>query len=266
MIELVKEPFIIRAIVSGFLISILLSGLGLFLILRRLSLIGDGLAHVSFGGITLGVLLGNYPFYFAIPICVFASIAILKIIKAAKIHADAAIGIVSSVGIASGVIFATAKGGLNIEVFNYLFGSVLSVTIEEVVISFVFTFVFLAYVFLFYNELVSTTFDEELAYIEGINVDRTNLALSVFTSLAVVVGMKIVGLLLVTSLLILPPVTSLQFSKDFKTTFFLSILFGIISLLFGIWVSLIFDIPPGSSVALSSFALLLLSLALTKKS
>lgn len=265
MVEFLKEPFVLRAIVCGLILAILLSGLGLFLVLRRLSLIGDGLAHVSFGGVSLGVLLNGSPFYVAIPVCVLASIGILKIIKIARIHTDAALGIVSSLGIASGVILSTIGGGFNVEVFNYLFGSILSVTYEDVVASFIFTCLFLSYVFLFYGELVSTTFDEELAFVEGVNTERINTVLAVFTAVTVVMGMKIVGLLLVTSLLIIPPVTSLQFSKEFKTTFFLSIFFGVVSVVLGIALSLLFDVPAGSSIVLVNFCALLLAIAISRK-
>ncbi|MCX7857330.1 MAG: metal ABC transporter permease [Deltaproteobacteria bacterium] len=265
MVELIKEPFVTRAITCGLLISILLSGLGLFLVLRRLSLIGDGLAHVSFGGISLGILLERSPFYIAIPICVFASVGILKVRKVAKMYPDAAIGIVSSLGIASGAILSSLKGGFNVEILSYLFGSILSVTTEDMVLSLIFMVIFLAYTFLFYNDLVSSAFDEELAYAEGVDVEKINTVLSVFTAITIVLGIKVVGLLLVTSLLILPPVTALQFSTNFRATFLLSVLFGMTSVVVGIFISVVLDVPPGSSIVITNFGIFLIVLSLQGK-
>ncbi|MDW8003117.1 MAG: metal ABC transporter permease [Deltaproteobacteria bacterium] len=265
MIELLKEPFVLKAILCGVLISIPLSGLGLFLVLRRLSLIGDGLAHVSFGGVSLGILLGKSPLYFAIPVCVLASIGILKVKKVAKISPDAAIGIISSFGIASGIAISASKGGFNLEILNYLFGSILSINDRDLLVSLIFSSFFLSYVVLFYNDLVSTTFDDELAYAEGINVERINTILSIFTALTVVQAIKMIGILLVTSLLIMPPVTALQLSRGFKSTLLFSMIFGASSVVLGVGLSLIVDLPSGSSIVLVSFAILLVSLGVARK-
>jgi zinc transport system permease protein len=260
MVELIKEPFVIRALLCGLIISIVLSGLGVFLVLRRLSLIGDGLAHVSFGGVSLGILLGRFPIYVAMAISVLTSLGILKVKKIAHIHSDTAIGIVSSLGIASGVILSSLAGGFNIDIFSYLFGSILSVTDTDILISTIFATIFLSYLFLFYNDLLSTTFDEELAYAEGINVDRINAMLAILTGVTVVLGMKIVGLLLVTSLLILPAATSLQISRNFKATLFLSMAFGALSVILGILLSLVLDLPSGAMIVVVNFGVFLLTL------
>ncbi|MCS7280415.1 MAG: metal ABC transporter permease [Desulfobacterota bacterium] len=265
MVELFREPFILKAVVCGILISVPLSGLGLFLVLRRLSLIGDGLAHVSFGGVSLGILLGKSPLYFTIPFCVLASIGILKVRKAVKISPDAAVGIISSFGIASGIAISAWKGGFSLEVLNYLFGSVLSVHDEDLLIAFIFSIIFLGYLIFFYTDLISTTFDDELAYAEGINVERINTILGIFTALTIVQAIKIIGVLLVTSLLIMPAVTALQFSKGFKRTLFLSMIFGVISVVVGIGLSIVVDLPSGSSIVLVSFGILLLSVFFARK-
>ncbi len=186
LLHLLNYEFIQRAYLAGSFIAVLCAILGLFLVLRKLSLIGDGLSHVSFGAIALGLFLGFYPFYVAIPLVIMASYLVLKLTEKAKIYGDAAIGIVSAVGIASGVLLASLSNGFNVDLFSYLFGNILAISSQEVLLSVGLSVVILLVIIFLYNDLFSTTFDEQFAKITGINTKRINVALMFLTAVTVV--------------------------------------------------------------------------------
>jgi zinc transport system permease protein len=260
-LHFLQYAFIQRAYLAGSFIAALCAMLGLFLVLRRLSLIGDGLAHVSFGAITLGLLFGVYPIYVAIPVVLIASYFILKLTQRARIYGDAAIGIVSSLGIAGGVILASLSKGFNVDLFSYLFGNVLAISRSEVILSLGLSLVVLACVVLFYNELFSVTFDEEYARITGIKVERINLVLTLLTAVTVVLAIKVVGITLVSALLILPAASALQIARGFRGAMLISVLVGVGSVLVGITVSFLLNLPAGATVVVCSFLFFLLALA-----
>jgi len=205
--------------------------LGLFLVLRKLSLIGDGLSHVSFGAIALGLFFGLYPFWVAIPVVLVASFFVLKLTQKARIYGDAAIGIVSSLGIAGGVILASLSRGFNVDLFSYLFGNILAVSTQEVYLSIGLSLVVFTCVMLFYNDLFSVTFDEEYARITGIKAEQINLVLVFLTAITVVLAIKVVGIMLVSALLILPAASALQIARGFRGAMLISVLCGVGSVL-----------------------------------
>ena len=256
--------FIQRAYLAGSFIAVLCAMLGLFLVLRKLSLISDGLSHVSFGAIALGLFLGVYPFYVAIPVVLIASYFILKLTEKAKMYGDAAIGIVSSFGIAGGVILASLSKGFNVDLFSYLFGNILSISNREVYLSLGLSLVVLSVIILLYNDLFSTTFDEEYARITGIRTERINLILTFLTAGTVVLAIKVVGIMLVTALLILPAVTALQIAKGFKVAMFISILVAIVSVLAGITISFFLDLPAGAAIVMFNITIFSITLAVRK--
>src|SRR4030066_1016821 len=186
LLHLLNYEFIQRAYLAGSFIAVLCAILGLFLVLRKLSLIGDGLSHVSFGAIALGLFLGFYPFYVAIPLVIGGSYLILKLTEKAKIYGDAAIGIVSSISIAGGVVLASLSNGFNVDLFSYLFGNILAISSQEVLLSIGLSVVILLVIIFLYNDLFSTTFDEQFAKITGINTKRINVALMFLTAITVV--------------------------------------------------------------------------------
>jgi len=255
--------FIQRAYLAGSFIAVLCAMLGLFLVLRKLSLISDGLSHVSFGAIALGLFFGFYPFYVAIPVVLTASYFILKLTEKAKMYGDAAIGIVSAFGIAGGVILASLSKGFNVDLFSYLFGNILSISNREVYLSLGLSLVVLSVIILLYNDLFSTTFDEEYARITGIRIERINLILTFLTAGTVVLAIKVVGIMLVSALLILPAVTALQIAKGFKVAMIISILVAIVSVLSGITISFFLDLPAGAAIVM--FNVVVFSIALAVK-
>jgi len=248
--DFLSHGFIQKALIAGSFIAVLCSTLGVFLVLRRLSLIGDGLAHVTFGSIALGLFLKSSPVYVAVPVVMLSSLGIMKLTKKARLYGDAAIGIVSSLGIAGGVLLASIAGGFNVDLFSYLFGNILSISVEEVAASIVLSVMLIAVIIFFYQELLSITFDEESAKASGINTERINSILVIFTALTVVLAMKMVGIMLVSALLIIPSITALQMAKSFKSTMILASVAGVMSVVLGICISFAADLPTGATIVL----------------
>ena len=242
--------FIQKAFIAGSFVAIVCSTLGLFLVLRKMSLIGDGLSHVSFGAIALGLFLGVYPFYIAIPVVMIGSILILKISEKAKIYGDASIGIISAVGIASGVILASKSRGFTVDLMSYLFGNILSISTTEVILTIGLSIVVLVVVYFFYWDLFSATFDEEYAKTTGVKTNFINILLTLLTAITVVLSVKVVGVMLVSALLILPAVTALQLAKGFRPAMILSGIISLISVLLGITLSFYLDLPAGAAIVL----------------
>lgn len=260
--EILSYGFLQRALVAGSLIAVLCSVLGVFLVLRRLSLIGDGLAHVTFGSVALALFLGFHSALTtvaAIPCVLLASMGILRLTEKAKIYGDTAIGIVSSLGIAIGVLLASMAGGFNVDLFSYLFGNILSISTTELLISAGLFLVVLVSVALNYNELFAITFDEELAKSAGISTKRINSVLVLLTALTVVLAMKVVGIMLISALLILPAVSALQLAKGFKTAILLAALIGMGTVIIGIFVSFVMNLPTGATIVLVNFTLFALT-------
>lgn len=264
ILNFLQYTFIQKAFLAGIFVAITCSALGLFLVLRKMSLIGDGLSHVSFGAIALGLFFGLYPFYVAVPIVIIASVLILKISEKARIYGDAAIGIVSAVGIAGGIILASLSGGFNVDLFSYLFGNILSISTSEVIFSIILSLLVLSLIYFFYWDLFSVTFDEEYAKTTGTKTDFINYLLVVLTSINVVLSVKVVGVLLVSALLIIPAATALQLSRNFKTAIFIAALVSLFSVVAGITTSFFLDFPAGATIVMTSAIFFALSLIYKK--
>lgn len=264
IIGLLQYSFIQKAIIAGSLVAITCSILGIFLVLKKMSLIGDGLAHLSFGGIALGLFVGVFPTLIAIPIVILGSILIIKITKSAKVYGDSAIGIISAVGISGGVILASLSNGFNVDLFSYLFGNILAISNTEVILSVVLSLVVLAFIFTFYWDLFSATFDEEYASASGIKTNLANISLSILTGITVVLSIKVVGVMLVSALLIIPAITALQFGKSFKKSILISACLSFASVLVGIIVSFKLDIPTGATIVMINVIFFVISLVFKK--
>lgn len=262
--EMLSYGFMQRALIGGSLIAILCSVLGVFLVLRRLSLIGDGLAHVTFGGVAVTLLFRLQDFLTTlavIPIVLGCSLGILKLSQRARIFGDAAIGIVSALGIATGVMLASISGGFNVDLFSYLFGNILSISSSELGLAVALFALVVSGVAIFYNDLFASTFDEELAQTSGIETGRINAVLVLLTALTVVLAMKVVGIMLISALLILPAATSLQLAKGFKTALVLAALVGVSTVVVGITLSFALNLPTGATIVLINFLCFILAFA-----
>jgi zinc transport system permease protein len=243
------------------LIAAVSSVLGVFLVLRRFSLIGDGLAHVTFGSVAVVMLIGVSPMYItlaALPLVMLSSLAILKLTRSRLIQSDAAIGIVSSIGIATGIILVSLSNGYNVDLFSYLFGNILTVTQTELILSFIVFLTVITTVIIFYNDLFAITFDEELARTMGVKTNRINVILFLLTAVAAVLAMKVAGIMLVSAMLILPPLTALQLSVSFRMTIIASACFSVLSVVCGIILAFLLNLPAGGTIVIFNIGFLLL--------
>lgn len=256
--QLFEYTFIIRALIAGSFVALLCSILGVLLVLRRLSLIGDGLAHVTFGSVALGLFLKVQPIYVSMPIVALSSLAILKLTERAKVYGDAAIGIVSAVGVSGGVLLAGMAAGFNVDLFSYLFGNILSITTGEVAMSVALSLIVLLIIAFRYNQLLSISFDEEFARTSGIATSRINSLLAVLTAVTVVLAMKLVGIMLTSALLIMPAVSAFQVAKSFRSTMFFGALVAVLSVWIGTFISFLLNLPTGATIVLLNFGFFLI--------
>jgi len=259
--EIFAYAFVQRAMLAGALIAAVSALLGLFLVLRRFSLIGDGLAHTTFGSVAVVLLVGVSPFYItlaALPLVMVSSLAIYKLTSSKKINADAAIGIVSSLGIAAGITLSSLSGGFNVDLFSYLFGNILTVNRTELVLSMIVFAVVAAVVFYYYDDLFAVTFDQELARSMGVQTERLNVILFLLTAVSAVLAMKVAGIMLVSALLILPALTALQLSVGFRTTMIAATGFAVGAVFCGILFAFVLNLPAGAMIVVFNAVFLLL--------
>lgn len=254
--EFLSYGFVQRGLLAGSLVAVICALLGVFLVLKRLSLIGDGLSHVCLTGVAAALLTATSPVYMSIPVVVLSSLGIMKIIQKFKIYGDAAIGIVSAAGLSVGLMITALAGGFNTDLFGYLFGSILTVGTDEAVLCAFLFAALLGFLFLYYRDLVSACFDEPFARTRGVRVQAINTALVIFTSVAVVLAFKVVGIFLISALIIIPPVSALLVSKTFKQVLVVSALCGLASVWAGVYLSFLFNIPSGATVILVNLAVL----------
>jgi zinc transport system permease protein len=257
LFSFLEYGFIQRAILTGIFVGAACGVLGVFLVLRRYALIGHGLTHVAFGGVAVGLLFSAQPFWWALSITVLSSVGILKLQERVKMHADVAIGIVSAVGMAAGLIIASMAGGYNVDLMSYLFGSILSVSIDEFWVSIGVSVVVIGFILATYHDLFAVTFDEESARTMGVRVNFYNYFFTVVSAVIVVVGMRVVGLLLISSLIILPAVTSLQLSRTFSRCLVFSTVVAVLSVMGGIFLSYHLSLPSGGAIVAVNFLLFL---------
>lgn len=253
LLEILSYGFIQRAILAGTLIALLCSVLGVFLVLRRLSLIGDGLAHVTFGSTAIALALKFYSvmsLLVTMPIVLLASLGILKLTEKGRLSGDAAIGLVSALGISAGIILASVGGGYNVDLLSYLFGNILSIRSEEVVIAALLCLGVMLMLTFYYHELFAISFSEELATVSGIRTSFINSLLVLLTALSVVLAMKLVGIMLISSLLIVPAAAALQLARGFRACIILAALQGCSSVVIGILISIMSNLPASASIVM----------------
>ncbi|MBF0594632.1 MAG: metal ABC transporter permease [Candidatus Omnitrophica bacterium] len=264
LIEALSFGFMQRALWAGGLIALTCACLGVFLLLRRLALIGDGLAHVAFASIALALVLHQAPMMLSVPLVAAASLLILEISERGKVHGDAALGLVSSFAVAVGVILASIGKGFNVDLFSYLFGSILVVTKAEVWAAGVLCAAVLSSVAVLYHDLFALAFDEDYARASGVRTAVVNRLLVVLSSITVVLGIKLVGTMLVSSLIILPAAAAFQFAKGFGRAILWSAIFAVSSIVIGVLGSYVLNLPSGACVVLVNFFFFLIAFLFTR--
>jgi zinc transport system permease protein len=264
MLEILLYPFMQKAFITGIFVAIACSLLGTFLVLRKYSLIGDGLSHISFGGVAAGLLFNITPFFGALIFALIGSIGILKLKEKAHLHGDSAIGIISHASLGIGIFIVSIARGFNVDILSYLFGSILAIQYSEMILSLVLTILVIGTILLFYNDLFYITFNEEAAKTSGIKVNFLSSLLIILTAITIVTSMRVVGLMLASSLIILPAVSALQFNVSFKKTLLLSSSIATFSVIMGLFISYTYDFAVSGTIVILN-TLIFMSLLLLKK-
>lgn len=264
VLDLFTYGFMQKALVTGVVIAIACSLLGVFLVLKRFALIGDGLSHIAFGGVATGLLFNLTPFVGALIFSVLGSLGILRMRERSLVHGDSAIGIVSHASLGIGIFILSVASGFNVDILSYLFGSILAIRTFEMIFSIILAAIVIGGIWLFYNELFISTFDEAAAKVSGVNTKALNMLIILLTSIVIVISMRVVGLMLASSLIILPAASALQLKKHFSATLWWAAFFGVLTVVVGLVVAAAFDFAVSGTIVLAN-ALLFLFLVLFKK-
>ncbi len=268
MLKMLSYPFMVNALIVGLLIAICCALLGVVLVLKRYSMIGDGLSHVGFGALSVAAVLNiGAPIWFALPVVMIAAFFLLRLTENSKINADAAIAVISSSALAIGV-FVTSMNGTNINLQQYMFGSILSVGQSDIIVSIVLTALVIGMYVLFFNKIFAITFDETFSEATGIHTDIYNIAISLLTAVTIVVGMRMLGTLLISAMIIFPALTSMRVCKRFLTVIITSVVISVICVFSGLYTSFTFkDVPVGATIVIFNlgFFLVFLMISLVKR-
>jgi zinc transport system permease protein len=268
MLPFLKYEFLQNAFLTGIMVGLLAPVLGVFIVVRRQALIADALSHITLAGIAANLLLGKWftvfaganPIYFGMAFSVAGAIFIEQLRKVYKHYEELAIPIIMSAGIGLSVIFISMADGFNTDLFNYLFGSIIAVKQSDVWTVFAILVVVLLFVFFMYKELFVLSFDEEQGKLSGIRSNWILIAFMAITALVIAASMKIVGILLVSSLMTLPVAASIRIATGFKQTIWLSVLFGETAVIAGMFLSYYLDLASGGTIVLCLIIILILSI------
>lgn len=250
--EILAYTFMQRALVASVMIGTVCAIIGTYVVLRGLSFIGAGIAHASFGGVALGFLLGVNPFVSAILFCLFTAWGIGWTSERGKIREDTAIGIFFASTMALGVFFVGMMKVYNLDLFGYLFGNVLAVTKSDLVLSVSLGALVLLMVFLFFKELLFVTFDQEMAQVTGVPARSVYYLLLGLIAVTIVISIKVVGIILVSALLVIPPASAYQLTEDFGKMMLLSVIIGVASSVAGLFFSYWLDVASGATIVLTA--------------
>lgn len=256
--DLFSYSFMSRAMIVGVLVALCSALLGVSLVLKRYSMIGDGLSHVGFGALSVAVAMNVAPLQVSIPVVVIAAFLLLRINSDSRIKGDAAIALISSSALAIGVIVTSLTTGLNADVHNYLFGSILAMSESDVVLSISLSVLVLLLFIVFYHRLFAVTFDESFARATGTRCSVYNMLLALLTAITIVVGMRIMGAMLISSLVIFPALTSMRVCRSFRGVILCSAVISVLCFFLGMFASYVFSTPAGASVVVVNLAAFLL--------
>lgn len=262
VLQMFSYPFMQRALIAGVLVSLCAALLGVSLVLKRYSMIGDGLSHVSFGALAIAVALGFTPLYFSIPVVILAAFLLLRVADNPRWNSDAAIAVMSASSLAIGIMVISLTTGMTTDVDNYMFGSVLAMTKTDVVLAVVLCAAVLVLFILFYHKLFAITFDESFSRATGLKVNRYNTLLAILTALTIVLGMRMMGAMLISSLVIFPALTAMRLFRSFRGVVVCAAVTSVVCFCAGLTVSFAFSTPVGATVVVVNLALFLLSCAL----
>ena len=259
MIELLQYGFVVRGLIAGIIIAVIAPFIGIFLVLRRYSLIADTLSHVSFAGIAIGFLFGINPIITAIIASVVSSIAIERLRISKKVYGESALSLFLSGSLAIAVVLISLYHGFNTNLTNYLFGSIVTVEQSDLYIIAAVSIIVIALLIGFYKELIYISFDEDAAVVSGIPVRLINIVLIVLAALVVALSIPIIGILLISALIVIPVLTALQFRMSFKQTLIIAEVASLFSVIAGIISSFYANLSTGGTIVIIALICFILS-------
>ena len=249
-LEMWQYQFMVKALVVGVVLAVTAGLIGVSLVLRRKAMIGDGLSHVGFGAFAIATVIGVMPLQMALPIVILAAILILQVNQKSKVDADALIAMLSAGALAVGTLVISVVKGVNTDINNYLFGSILALDDFDVIAGVLFSLVVILFFIVKYHEIFAMTFDENFAKSIGLKTERLNTIFAILCAVVVVLGMRLVGALLISSLIIFPTVTAMQVVKSFKAVVFFSVLVSVFCMVMGIIFSYFVATPTGATIVI----------------
>ena len=257
--DLIQYGFMQRALISAIAISAICSIVGLFLVLKRHSLFGDALAHVAFGGISLGLFIGVYPLWTAYIVSILSAVGVNKLRESTKIPPDSSIAVLLTSGLAIGVILISISGGFTLNLFSILFGNILLVSNDDVIMILVTAAIVIPVIYILYKKLVLIIFDENQAKVSGLNVTWINTLFIILASITIIASIRLVGVLLISSLIVVPNITALMLGKGFKKTLLISCAMSVFSVVFGIVISYYSNVVPSGTIVLTLVSMFLIT-------
>ena len=258
ILSMFTYPFMIRALVVGILLSLCAALLGVTLVLKRYSMIGDGLSHVGFGALAVAAVCNTAPLAVAIPVVVISAFFLLRISESSKIKGDSAIAVISTSALAAGVMVLSLGDGVNTDIYNYMFGSIYAMSSEDMAWSIALSAIVLVLFILLYHRIFAVTFDESFARAAGMRTNIYNMVIAALTAVAIVLGMRMMGAMLISALIIFPALTSMRVFKTFRQVMISAAVLAVICFFIGITASYLLDLPGGASVVLTHLAAMLL--------
>ena len=259
ILQMFSYPFMQRALIAGVLVSLCAALLGVSLVLKRYSMIGAGLSHVSFGALAIAEALGVTPLWFSIPVVILAAFLLLRVADNPRWNSDAAIAVMSASSLAVGILVISLTTGMTTDVDNYMFGSVLAMTKTDVALAVVLCAAVLVLFILFYHKLFAITFDENFSRATGLKVSRYNTLLAILTALTIVLGMRMMGAMLISSLVIFPALTAMRLFRSFRGVVVCAAVTSVLCFCAGLTISFAFSTPVGATVVAANLTLFLLS-------
>ena len=260
---MLHSEFMRLALAAGAIVGVLAPAVGFFLVQRRQSLVGDGIGHVAFAGVAAGILLGVSPVFTALVAAVLGGIAIELLRSRGGTAGDQALALVFYTGIALGVVLIARAGALNVDLFQYLFGSILTITRSDLALIAALGALGVTTIALLYRALAAVIIDEEGARVAGVPIASLNIALAALAAVTVALSMRVVGILLVAALMVLPVSAAGRMAWSMRSTFVLSVAVGLFSALFGLTISYYANLPPGGAIVLVAAGVYLVALSVS---
>ena len=249
--QMLSYPFLVRALIVGVLVSLCAALLGTSLVLKRYSMIGDGLSHVGFASLAIAYAFNAAPLIVSIPVCVIAAFFLLQLKENSKIKGDAATALLCSGALAVGVMTVSLTSGMSTDVCNYMFGSILAMSPEDVWLSIILSIAVLVLFVVFYNRIFAVTFDENFSTATGTHTKMYNMIIAFLTAITVVLGMRMMGTLLISSLIVFPSLTAMRVCRRFKSTVILSAVMSVICFVLGLVISYLYSVPTGACIVVT---------------